>query len=278
VFLLNHKEQPQYFPKNLPIARSKGDNIVEFAIFGRDEIGGFADITQVFSKHKINIKDITSNEVEDVKSRAFCTVAGFFCDFTTANCTIEQIEFELRAIHSVVDVQTYNMKDKIWDRFFFPTNLNGSRVIMLRVGPLLRIERNLIERLGTAGAAIMFHEGEVYAEETFHEYKKLLPNASTERYLQCVVDGLRATGWGIVEFRKLSFGFEVRIKDPPILIDLDYKENRFLYGAASRIVELLFDTKLFLAKSTFDENTSVLTLKFSLKQTESVQFVSTSSV
>lgn len=271
--MLHQKYQPQYFPKNIPFAKPKGENIVEFAIFVRDEIGVFAAVSQVFAKHNIKVREIFSNELED-NELGYSQICGFFCDFSAANCTIEQVESDLRAISAVVDVQEYDMKDKIWDRFFFPTSVNGKRIVMMRLEPLLRIERNLIERLGTAGAAIMFNEGEVYANETFEDYKRILPNVSSERLLQCAVDGLRATGWGIVEFEKLSAGYEVRITDPPILNDPEYNENRFLYGLVTRTLELIYGISFFLSESGYDEKSKLLTLKFAMRSALTIPVMS----
>jgi predicted amino acid-binding ACT domain protein len=273
--LLHHNTQPHYFARNLPIAKPAGKNIFEFLILGRDVIGGYVDVMQVFSKHNVNIKEIMTNEVVD-KKLGHCSAAGLFCDFSEADCTVEQVESEIRATKAVIEVHTYDMKDRVWERFFFPTNFNGNRVITLRVEPMLRIERNLIERLGTAGATIMFHEGEIYSEETFAEYKKMLPDASQERLLQCMIDGLRATGWGLVEISKLAAGYEIKIENPPMLNNSDYKENRFLYGAASRLLELIFDVKVFLAESSFDEKTSVLNLKFSVQHLATISLVAAS--
>jgi hypothetical protein len=260
--LLHHKEKTRYFQKVLPITKPNGENIFEFAIVAEDKIGAFEALVDIFSKHRIDIQSISANKLKEANSKTKF-VAGLFCEFSYSDATVEQIEFELKSLPSVLEVQSCDMKNWIWDRYFFPTSLAQSRIIMMRVEPLLRIERNLIERLGTGGAAIMFHEGEVYAEETFLEYKSMLPDASKERLLHCVIDGLRATGWGLVEFKKLLAGYQVTIKDPPMLKEIDYKENRFLYGAASRTLELIFDDKLVLVESSFDEKTSTLTLKYS---------------
>ena len=245
--------------------KPRGENIFEFGILARDESGAFAKLVQVFAIHKIDIRSATTSRVYDKKTKSECTVAGLFCDFTSSDCTVENLETELKALKFIIEVQYYDMKDRMWERFLFPTTLAGSRIIMLRADPLLRIERNLIDRMGTAGAAIMFHEGEVYAEQAFEEIKKMLPGAQSERLLQCVIDALRATGWGIVEFHKLPAGFEAIVKDPPILTDADYKENRFLYGAASRLLELIYGAKIFLSESSFDEKNSILILKYSLQ-------------
>jgi hypothetical protein len=265
--LLSHgRDEHEYYPRNLSLIRPKGDDIVEFAIFGRDEIGGYAQIGRIFSTHNINIRGIESNEVEDAKGSR--SVASFFCDFANADCAVAEVLKEIRSLNFVTEVHYYEMGDRNWERFFFPMYLNGNRVIIMRLEPLLRIERSLIDRLGTGGAAIMFHEGEVYAEETFRNYKLLLPNASAERMLQCVVDGLRATGWGLVEVSSFTSGYEVKITDPAILKDSNHEENRFLFGTISKILELLFGVKISLSESSYNEKTRVLTMKFGLQKVE----------
>jgi predicted amino acid-binding ACT domain protein len=265
--LLHHKEKPHYFQKVLPVTKPQGENIFEFAIVAEDKIGAFSSLVQVFTKHRIDIQSISANKMKEPNTKTMHFVAGLFCDLTVSDVAVEEVQSELKSLPFVIEVQSCDMKQWIWDRYFFPTNLAQSRIIMIRVEPLLRIERNLIQRLGTGGAAIMYREGEVYAEETFHEYKSMLPKANKERLLQCLVDGLRATGWGIVEFKKLLSGYQVTIKDPPMLKEIDYKENRFLYGAAGRTLELIFDDHVSLAESSFDEKNSILNLKYSSHST-----------
>ncbi len=205
------------------------------------------------------------------EEKSDCFVTGFFCDLTLADCTAEQLESELKHLQFVIEVHCADMKGWIWDRFFFPTSItNNNRVIIMRVEPLLRIEKNLIESMGSAGAAIMLREGQVFAEVTFLQYKKMLPYADKERLIQSSVDGLRATGWGLVDFKQLAAGFEVTVKDPPLLKDPTYRENRFFFGVASRILELVYDVSLNIVESSYDEESNTLSFKLSLQESDRV--------
>lgn len=58
------------------------------------------------------------------------------------------------------------------------------------------MEKRLEEKIGTGFASVMFGEGRVYATETFHQHKAVLPDAGAELLLANIVDGLRAIGGG----------------------------------------------------------------------------------
>lgn len=262
----------QYLPKQLPLTRPSGENIFEFAIEA-DEVGAFANIVRIFSNHRVDIKSVSASKAEALDR----FVSSLFCDFTIAECTPDQIKEELKHLPGIISIQSANMDGKLWDRFFFPLSLmkNKNRVIIMRVEPLLRVERNLIQTLGSTGASIMFQEGRTYANEVFLQYKEILPNASAEELLDTIKDGLRSTGWGLFEFINTNDGgFVVKVLDPPVLKDADYTENRFFYGVATRILENLYGRTLALSESSFDKTSR--TLRFRLKKLQDKSQVSLS--
>lgn len=253
----------RYLTKQLTLDRPKGDNIFEFAIEAEDEVGTFANIVSVFASHRVDIRSVSANQSDG--SDIF--VSSFFCDFTIANCTVDHIQKELMHLPGVVNVQSANMDGKVWDKFFFPISLmkNKNRVIVMRVEPLLRVERNLIQTMGSAGASIMFQEGRSYANEVFLQYKEILPDASTEQMLETIKDGLRTTGWGLFDFIPTNDGgFIVNVGDPPVLKEAGYGENRFFYGVATRILENLYGWPLSISESSFDKASRIL--RFRLKK------------
>lgn len=145
------------------------------------------------------------------------------------------------------------MGDSLFDKFYFPpTILNNSRVMIMRLSPLLKIERRLRERLGDVGTVIMFEEGKSYAREVLSEYRSMLPAEDPQVILRNVIDGLRVMGWGLFEFRQYSAGFNVVIKHPPMLKDSGPAETSFLRGLAAGIVESLFFKVVGVRDATYD--------------------------
>ena len=154
------------------------------------------------------------------------------------------------------------MKGRLFDKFLFPTVImNKDRVILMRVEALLRMEKSLLDKMGSVGAVMMFNEGKVYGDEALKQYRIALPNATTEILAENIIDGLRATGWGLFQFRKMEDGFEVTVIDPPILENSDYRENRFYYGAAASVLEGLYGRELAMEKSSLDLKNKKLTFK-----------------
>jgi hypothetical protein len=251
---LESSREREYFAKNIAITKPPGDHIFEFLIEGRDEIGALESILRAFSKHKINIRTISAGpgqQVEGKRGNLFVTSA--FCDFSKADCTIELLLGELRNLPFVRNALSADMTGRLFDRFLFPMKIMGEhRVILFRVEPLLNIEKHLVERMGSGGAAMMFEEGRSYAEEVIAQYKKALPDLEAEALLDSIKDGLRATGWGIFSFRRASEGFEVTVTDPPLIEGSEYKENRFFYGVTARILESLYGGELVLSGSNLD--------------------------
>jgi predicted amino acid-binding ACT domain protein len=262
--MMNSSSKNRYIPKQLPLTRPSGENIFEFAIEAYDKVGSFANIVRVFSNHNVDIKSVSAGKMEE--SDHF--VSSLFCDFTNGECTVEQIKEELEHLRGIISVQSANMDGKLWDKFFFPLNLmkNKNRVIIMRVEPLLRVERNLIQTMGSAGASIMFQEGQTYANEVFLQYKEILPKVSTKEFLETIKDGLRTTGWGLFDFIPTSDnGFIVKVVDPPVLKEADYSENRFFYGVAAKILENLYGGSYALTESSFDRATKTLRFRLSRK-------------
>ncbi len=186
-----------------------------------------------------------------------------FCDMSKADCTTDIIVSELRSLSFVRKVLFADMKGRLFDRFLFPTMImNKNRVILMRVEALLKIEKFLMDEIGSGGAGMMFNEGKIYGGEVVKQYRLALPNSTTEVLVENILDGLRATGWGLFQFRKVEDGFEVTVNDAPILdADSNYRENRFYYGAGAKILEDLYGKQLVLEKSSFDLKNKKLTFK-----------------
>ena len=249
----------QYFTRYLSITKPRGDHIFEFLIYGIDQPGAFIKIVDIFSRHGVDIKSISASP--DQTEGSFF-VSNAFCDMSKADCTTDTIISELRSLSFVRKALFADMQGRLFDKFLFPTTImNKSRVILMRVEALLRIEKSLMDKIGSGGAVMMFNEGKIYGEEALKQYRLALPNASTEVLIENIIDGLRATGWGLFQFKKVEDGFEVTVNDAPILETSDYRENRFYYGAGAKILEELYGKELVLEKSSFDLKNKKLMFK-----------------
>jgi len=255
-------DEQQYFPRRIALTRPQGEHVFEFAVVIRDQVGSYAGLIRTFSKHRIDIKSGSVDKMGD--SPEFLAIV--FADFSRADCTTEQVLDEIRSLSFVINAYFANMSERIFDRFVFPLIfLKGERIIIMGAGPLLNIERHLIEKFGSAGEAIMHSEGQSYASEVMKRWKADLPNSKPQSLMENIKDALRVTGWGVFDFRRLPDGFEVTVTDPPILEEADHKENRFYYGVASKILEVIHETRLKLVSSKFDPAKRTLIFKFQIR-------------
>jgi hypothetical protein len=216
-------------------------------------------ITGEIARHNIDILSIVG--ANDANIERF--VLTIFCGFAKADCKVEQIVAELSGFPFVTKVEYLDAKGRLFDRFHFPIKImNKHRAILVRVDPLLRVQKHLQEQLGSAGESIMFTEGKSYAQETWLQYMKSIPNAKHEEILENVKDGLRATGWGLFEFQETQNAFQVTIKNPPTLDGNGSFHSRFLYGVTASVTEALYGFKVKVDSANYDKQSDTLTLTF----------------
>jgi hypothetical protein len=240
--------KPRYLPRNIGVSSPPGENIFEFLVVWNHELGSLAKILQVFSAHKVKVI-LTHSQLDE---GAGTVVGTCYCDMTKADQTVEGMKKSIKELSFVRSVDSASAKQSLFDKFLFPVTVWGrERVIIMRLDPLLNIERRLVEELGSAGSAIMFREGEGYATETIVQYRKVLGNVSPETLLENVKDGLRATGWGLFEFKESKDGYGVTVLDAPKFAET-IEPSRFLCGIIAGILESVLSVKMKIVESTVE--------------------------
>ncbi len=240
--------KPKYFSRNLGVSSPPGANIYEFLVVWNHEIGSLSKILQVFSTHKAMVM-VTHSQLDVPTGTA---VGTCYCDMTMADQTVEGVRKAIKELRFVQSVDYASAEQSLFDKFFFPVTVWGrERVVIMRLDPLLNIERRLAEELGSAGSAIMFREGEGYSTETIGQYRRALGNVSPETLLENVKDGLRATGWGLFEFTESKDGYEVTVRDAPRFSDKS-EASRFLCGVIAGILESVLSVRMKIVESTVE--------------------------
>ena len=212
------------------------------------ELGALAKILQVFSTHKVKVI-LTHSQLDEATG----TVIGtYYCDMTNADQTVEGMQKSIKELSFVRSADAASADKSLFDRFLFPVTVWGrERVIIMRLTPLLNIEKRLVQELGSAGSAIMFREGEGYSVETIGQYKAALGDVSAEVLMANVVDGLRATGWGLFEFKETKDGYEVTVRDAPMQASTT-EPSRFLCGIIAGILETVLAVRMKIVESTVE--------------------------
>jgi hypothetical protein len=250
--------KPRYFSRNLGLASPPGDNVHEFLVVWNHELGSLAKVLQVFSAHKAKVI-IAHSQLDEGTGMV---VGTFYCDTTRADQTVEGMQKAIKELSFVRSVDA-SAESSLFDKFLFPVTVWGrERVIIMRLSPLLNIERRLAEELGSAGSAIMFREGEGYATETIAQYRAALGEVSAGVLLGNVIDGLRATGWGLFEFKETKDGYEVTVHDTPTMATTT-EPSRFLCGIIAGILEAVLSVKMKVVESTIEAKSGRMFVRLS---------------
>lgn len=240
--------RPKYFPRNLGVSAPPGDNVFEFLVVWNHELGSLAKIFEAFARHKAKVL----LQYSQIQEGTNTVVGTYYCDVTQADEPVQSLQKAIKGLSFVRSVDIAIAGKSLFDKFLFPVTVWGSeRVIIMRMDPLLNIEMRLKQELGSAGSAIMFREGESYATEVLAQYRKVLASASTETLFENVKDGLRATGWGLFEFKESKDGYEVTVRDAPNLANTS-EPSRFLCGIIAGTLESVLSVKMKIVESSLE--------------------------
>jgi hypothetical protein len=260
------KGQHRYYPRKIPVIGPRGKGIYEFLIIVHDEIGVLSRIAAIFYKHGINMNSYYGY-LADGSSKL--VVQTIFCDFSQADCSVEQLASELESLPFVREIRWVSTERHYHDQFLFPiTVLGNKRAVLLLTDNLLKIELKLSEKFGSGGAAIMFEEGRNYSKDWVDCYSTLLAGLDSDSKLEVVKDGLTAMGWGILEMRRgRGVSFEVIVKDPIVLFiedpsgEMKMMSSSFFVGIISGIVENIFGEPVEASEIHYDKSRNTFAFK-----------------
>jgi hypothetical protein len=249
----------KYIPRNLAVSIWPNEKVYEFLVVWKRELRSLGAIVEVFARHDAEI--LMAHCQLDPGTG---TLSGtYYCDLAQADRSAEELRKEIRAMSFVQRVEFASTEKSPFDKFHFPIVVfSGSRALILGMDRLLNMEKRLGEDLGSAGSAIMFREGESYAAEVMKGYKLVTdaPDFSLESLLEVAKDGLRATGWGIFDFKTTKEGYEVTVQDAPQL-EGSTEPSRFVCGIIAGIVESVFSAKVKVVESKVDAKAGQLFVK-----------------
>jgi hypothetical protein len=249
----------KYFPHNLAMASRPGENVYEFLIVWHHELTSLPNILGVFSRHEAKVVLAHSQ----LDASADTVVGTFFCNLAKASQSADDIRKEILGLSFVQSAEAVSTENSLFDKFLFPVTVWGrDRVLIMRLTPLLNIENRLGKELGSAGSAIMFREGEDYASETLGQYRKVLGSVTQESLMENVIDGLRATGWGIFDFKTTKEGYGVTVRDAAQIEGMT-EPSRFLCGIIAGIVESIYAIRVKVVQSTINPKSGEVSVRLS---------------
>jgi hypothetical protein len=249
--------KPAYLPRNLPLSHGRGYKMYEFLVVWRHEFDSLTRILDVFAKNKAKVV-LAHSQLDEYTS---ADVGTFHCDLAPADKSADEIKREIEGLAFVQRVDVASLEHSLFDKFLFPVLIMGRRVLVMRLEPLLGIEKSLTQELGSAGGTIMFREGESYASETIAQYRVALGKVTDEDLMANVIDGLRATGWGVFDFRTKPAGYEVTV-DGAMETEASLP-SRFLCGIIAGILETVYGGRLKVDESTVDSRSGRVVVRLS---------------
>ena len=235
-----------------------GEHVFEFLVVVKKASASLESLLHTFSEHRASVEAIETNpdtKVEDL-------IVTIFSDFSNSDLRPEEMLKEIQSSPFVIKAYFEDMNKKMFENYLFPIKImDGFRVLILRAEPLLSIEQELKRKMGSAGASLMFDEGKTYGKRTAEQFWQVLPpETPMEELLALIVDGLRATGWGLCRFAKVGEDWDVLVTEPPTLPNGDYQESRFFLGMLAASVESVTGLQLSVARSEYDEESKLLTV------------------
>ena len=106
----------EYISHFLSLSKPVGQQVHEFLITARDEVGVTSKVTESFAQHNIHILSISGNGNPEIQQYVITT----FLDFSMADCSPEAISHELRRKFSFVSrIDFVNAAGRLFDSFFF---------------------------------------------------------------------------------------------------------------------------------------------------------------
>lgn len=244
-----------------PLENAKSGFLYEFIAQGRDQPGNLGRMMDVLNRHRVKAYVAGGYNIPEPGIFAW----SGFADYSASQFKIDDTIEELKKLDFVLRCDAVKVTDVVFDKFLFPNMIFGkARVIIVRAEPFIGIERRLIAAFGTGGASIMFDEGRQYCIEAFEQYVKMLPGASPEVIMRNAIAGFRTTGWGLFEFdlsKLLIHGYAtVTIREPPFSGVPGLKESFFTNGLACGAIEAIFNAKVGVETSKYDEKSRTLHL------------------
>ena len=235
-----------------------GEHVFEFLVIVRKAPSALENLLHTFSEHHASVEAMEANP----DAKAGDLIVTIFSDFSNSDLRPEEMLGEINSSPFVTKAYFEDMNKKMFENYLFPIKImDGYRVVILRAEPFLSIEKELTRKMGSAGASLMFDEGKTYGRNTAEQFWQVLPpETPMEELLAFIVDGLRATGWGLCRFEKVGDDWDVLVTEPPTLPNGDYQESRFFLGMLAASVESVTGLQLSVGRSEYDGKSKLLTV------------------
>ncbi len=162
--------------------------------------GIIRDITGILAKHNISIYNLTSSGYHPRGDRYII----FYADFGEADP--EKVASEVLSVNHVSNVELIEplKPGLVLDSITEELNFFGRRAIIfpepVYTGLLVRIR----EELGSAGSAILYHEGLRAGKEAFKQLIKYVKNRSYVEVLRFGALIWRSLGFGLISFPEFN--------------------------------------------------------------------------
>jgi predicted hydrocarbon binding protein len=240
----------RFIPREIPIGFFSNRKIVEFSFKLKNLPGVIAKISNIISKHKINILSGFHIAYPNIEEAMW----SFFADFTNSDIEPKDLIEEIRIMNTTLDIKFNEAKfnNLIIDDLHFPLLVLNERSITLRIDSFANITERLYKVFGSGAATILYEMGMELGENAVKKTSKKY-NIKGVEVLKAIFTERIAKGWGIPELEKFDEEKSLAIIKVYELFECIpfkgmYKESRsyFFKGYLAGILKTLFNNEVHI--------------------------------
>ncbi|MGI0084731.1 MAG: hypothetical protein ACREBQ_06580 [Nitrososphaerales archaeon] len=251
-------EKHQY-ALNIGLTRPAGQGVVEFLVVGRKESYSQNKVIEFLSGHGAEL--VAHYGYLDAQSGDF--ILSCCVDVSRVDCTLDELLIRLRKMKFVTKAEKSEMKGQLFSSLLFPIQVLGlHRALLIDVDSIASVDEAMRGDEPRKISKILFDEGRNALLKVYDELKNLERLGSGKSAADATKDYLRASGWGLINFRtEGEFAFATVI-DPPVsgAGKSSIAGVSYLSGMAAGVLERMVGSKMHFRYSNYEQDRQMMTL------------------
>jgi predicted transcriptional regulator len=250
--------EKNYFPASVGLMRPAEQNVIEFLVIGRKEKDCQNKILEFLAAHGTELISHYGYSNEDASEFILSTTV----DCKRIVCSLDELLIRLRKMKFVTRAEKSDLKGQLFSNFLFPIKVLGARSVNVETDSLGAIDDALrAEGLGKV-SKLLFDEGRNNSIKVYDSLRRLEMSEGAKPVTEAIKGYLRASGWGIFNFRlEGEFAFAT-ISDPPTMgpNDSSISGISYLSGLAAGVIERMIGSKVHFRYGNYEKERQMLTL------------------
>ncbi len=243
------------FSRSLGISAPAGRDVHEVYLRVKSYPSVLGKISNLMGERKVDILSVSGQVADDKKTARLI----FYVEMGSAASSIEELEGALRKQEFVLDVITRPRNRMYFEDIMFPLTSGGHyRVFTVGARSWVSLVKQLLEKFGSGGKAILQEEGVAVGEEMVDRIGNRFEKADKEILLDNLIGLFRGSGLGLLEIKSGGSSgerssFRIAIREPaaaesdaPILDD-------FLVGVVKGAISKILSKDLRVKDAAYED-------------------------